>query len=228
MNIQFCFDPFAVVTYICDYLMINDDGMTKLFQEALKDNVELNYKEKQNLLKTIYLTHRQVGTSEALYLLVPSMHLQGSNITTCFVATGFPEHRSYFLSKIPERNNDEDIQNQVEEGNIDYDLAECQETEAFEGEENTTLKQDQAVEILTIEGREGKSQRSILIHEKYQARPKSLEKMCLEQFAISYRPGKFKKKMEFEDDCSVKKGNLKLIDDDKELPLHIHLKPSRL
>ena len=36
----------------------------------------------------------------------------------------------------------------------------------------------------------GDLKRAITIHERYAARPKSLDRMCLAQFAICYKPGK--------------------------------------
>ena len=108
MDIQFCQDPFAVATYICDYLMKTEDGMTELFKAALKENPSLQQKDKQNLLKTIYLTHRQVGLCEAIYRLIPSMKMKDSNITTTFVSSGFPQNRCSFVSKFREESEDED------------------------------------------------------------------------------------------------------------------------
>ena len=48
------------------------------------------------ILNTTYLTHREKGGSEALYLLFPNMQLKGSNISTVYVISGFPENRSVF------------------------------------------------------------------------------------------------------------------------------------
>ena len=166
MDIQFCFDPFAVVTYICDYMMKSDEGLTTLFRQALKDTVHLNHQEKQNVLKTIYFTHRQVGASEALYRLIPSMHLQDSNITTCFVASGFPPRNS-FLSKITEKDSEEEPEHDNEDCNIDYDLAGHEEATDFPSADKATSKNNQPAETVSIEGKPGKYKRSISIHEKY-------------------------------------------------------------
>ena len=37
MDVQFCLDNFAIVTYVCDYLTKTDDGLTKFMKEAIKD-----------------------------------------------------------------------------------------------------------------------------------------------------------------------------------------------
>ena len=47
--------------------------------------------------------------------------------------------------------------------------------------------------------------------------------MCLAQFAISFKPGKEKKSLEFVDDTSIQKGTLKMIETEEQLPLQIYL-----
>ena len=42
MDIQFCLDGYAVVTYITDYLSKGDVGLTKALTEALKESRGLN------------------------------------------------------------------------------------------------------------------------------------------------------------------------------------------
>ena len=53
------------------------------------------------VLKFAYLTHRQIGESEAVYRITSSMHLKHSNIATIFVSSGFPDNRSEFYRKLP-------------------------------------------------------------------------------------------------------------------------------
>ena len=70
----------------------------------LKDALEKcgsdTLESKLKLVKDVFLTHRQVGESEAYYKLFPFLHLSGSNIGTTFVPTGFPQNRSHFLKQI--------------------------------------------------------------------------------------------------------------------------------
>ena len=56
----------------------------------LPDEEKLEFVEKLNTLKTAYLTHRQIGASEAVYRVVPSMKLKDSNIKCIFA---FNEYR---------------------------------------------------------------------------------------------------------------------------------------
>ncbi len=99
LDIQVCLDFFAVTTYITDYYTKDESGTTKLLQEAAKQNSD-NLKEKMKCLAQVYLTHREMGESEAIYRIIPSLHLSESNVKCVFVATGFPWERSRFLRKI--------------------------------------------------------------------------------------------------------------------------------
>ena len=249
MDIQFCQDPFAVATYICDYLMKTEDVMKELFKAALKENPSLQQKDKQNLLKTIYLTHRQVGLCEAIYRLIPSMKKKDSNNTTTFVSSGFPQNRCSFVSKFREESEDED---ELETDNWETQDHRWEQNDRIEDEHSNGVMENNALqsiegynlgnqrnkkmgssnpkveeEIFLKDGQGEKYKRAISNQEKYQSRPKSLEKMCLAQFAISYRLGKPSKNIEMKDNCSIKRGQINLIDGDTELPYQICLEPQR-
>ena len=81
--------------------------MTKFMMEALRSEKKQNAKEKLRTLQKAFLTHRQVGISEATYRLLPGMYLKDSNIKCIFVLTGFPKNRSHFWQKVPEDTNEE-------------------------------------------------------------------------------------------------------------------------
>ena len=85
MDIQLAFDPYAVTTYIVSYMNKDESQMTKFMMEALRSEKKQNAKEKLRTLQKAFLTHRQVGISEATYRLLPGMHLKDSNITCIFV-----------------------------------------------------------------------------------------------------------------------------------------------
>ena len=97
MDIQFCCDTYAVVTYICDYYSKDETGITDLMKRALKDCSSQSQEESVKTLKNLYLSHRQIGACEATYRLLPHLNLKDSNISTIFVTTGFPENRYNFL-----------------------------------------------------------------------------------------------------------------------------------
>ena len=66
--------------------------MTKFLTEALKSDAKQNAQEKLKTLKMAYLTHHQVGASEATYRILKGMKLKNSNIGCVFVITGFPQN----------------------------------------------------------------------------------------------------------------------------------------
>ncbi len=105
MDLQVCLDFFAVTTYITDYYTKDESGCTKLLRDFAKQNASSNLKEKMKCLAQVYLTHREMGESEAIYRIIPSLHLTCSNIKCVFLATGFPSERSRFLRKITDNKN---------------------------------------------------------------------------------------------------------------------------
>ena len=88
MDIQLALDTYAVITYIMSYMNKDETQMTKFLKKALNSVAKDNAKEKLRTLKMIYLTHRQVGTAEATYRILPAMKLKDSNIRCIFVTTG--------------------------------------------------------------------------------------------------------------------------------------------
>ena len=98
-----------------------------------------------------------MGEMEAWYRILPNLHLSESNLECIFVATGFPHNRSNLLIPVKDKVASQDNDN--------------------EGDENG------GIEIL---GSEKVYKKVPSIHEKYAQRPKSLENMCLAQFAISF------------------------------------------
>ena len=100
MDIQFCLDAYAVVTYVCDYWSKDETGMTDFLKEAFKEAKSLENKALLSHLKRTYMSKRQIGKCEAVYRAIPSMKLQGSNIACTFVQSGHPHNQSQFLRKV--------------------------------------------------------------------------------------------------------------------------------
>ena len=113
LDLQFCCDTYAVITYICDYYSKDETGMTYFLKETIKSHdLTRGNAALLNQIKTVYLSHRQVSSCEATYRLLPQLHLKDSNITTIFVSSGFPENRYKLLKFIddsPPNVNDEDF-----------------------------------------------------------------------------------------------------------------------
>ena len=102
IDISFCFDFFAVITYISDYYGKDDSGTLHHIREALKESTNDDFKAKMLLVAQTFLTHRQIGECEAYFRILPHLHLKDSNVETVFVATGFNKNRSKFLKQITE------------------------------------------------------------------------------------------------------------------------------
>ena len=198
MDIQFCLDLHAVVTYITDYFSKEDEGLTKALREALKDKKQCSDLERLNYLKKVYFTHRQVNVCEATYRLINGLNLKGSNVKTKFVQTGFPENRSAFFRKVKPKVEGDESGDEEKEGN-------------------------EAATQVTIPGRDGTFTQAIPIHEKYAERPTVLDKMCLAQFAISYETSKRPKKEELKKDESEAKQEVAIFGTDIMLPKYIFL-----
>ena len=90
MDLQFCYDGYAVITYLTDYITKVDAGLTKAMRSAIKNSKGCNDFERLNQVKKAYFTHRQVSVAEATYRLTSGMDLKYSNVKSRFVATGFP------------------------------------------------------------------------------------------------------------------------------------------
>ena len=101
MDMQFCMDFFAIITYVTDYYMKDESGILPFIREALKQNEDDSLKNKLNLVKNTFLTKRQVGESELYYKMFPALHLTQSNIAVEWVPTGLPQTRSSFLKQVP-------------------------------------------------------------------------------------------------------------------------------
>ena len=165
MDIQFCMDSYAIITYITDYLTKGDSGLTKELRKALKESKNCNNFEQLNYLKMVYFKHKQVSVAEATYRLVRGLDLKKSNIACIFVATGYPRNRStFFMAANPAENSTD----------VDY----------LEGEEQPTVESNKTP--VTLEGKQGQFKEGETIHQKYSQRPEALDDVCLPQFATSY------------------------------------------
>ena len=178
MDIQAPLDFFAVITYITDYYTKAEPVMTLALKDAAKQCRGKGKKEQLRFMAQAFMTHRQMGECEAYYRMIPSLHLSQSNLKCVFVATGFPWNRSKFLAKVEEAGKDKIL---------DVNPGECDVEEVDQDERGKWPSK-----TIEIPGHEGHFRPAPPIHEKYACRPKSLENMCLAQFAISFDPARGK------------------------------------
>ena len=172
MDLQVCLDTFAIVTYITDYYMKDESGMSSHLQAAAK---ECKGKERLEQLRYItrqFLTHREMGESEAYYRMLPELHLSESNIKCTFAPTGFSEDRSKFFIEVQKERVYED---QLIEGSDDEDES---------GTYRPASGPSDGISIPGYEGKVFKEATSKL--EKYMKRPHYLEDMCFAQFITCY------------------------------------------
>ena len=94
------FDFYSIITYISDYYMKDNTGTIDFLKAAMAESESLGLKEKMKVLRNVFLTHREMGQSEVLYRVVPSMHLKYSSCGEVFVNTG--REKSKFLKKLSE------------------------------------------------------------------------------------------------------------------------------
>jgi hypothetical protein len=116
MDIQFCHNVYAVCTYISDYVGKDESGITEILRQTLKKNKGASQETLLKTLKHAYLTHRQIGMSEAVYRLLPFLHMKDSNTKCIFVPSGFPENRSVFFRHATE--DEEDCEEEDVNGNL--------------------------------------------------------------------------------------------------------------
>lgn len=166
MDIQFCTDSYAVITYITDYLTKSDAGLTKELRNALNETKSCNNFEQLNHLKMIYFKNKQVSVAEATYRLIRGLDLKKSNTASIYLATGYPRNRSTFFKPALSKDKSVDVSNLNDE-----------EEPLDETDGNTPI---------ALEGRQGFYKEVETIHSKYSQRPKILNDICLAQFATSY------------------------------------------
>lgn len=102
LDLQFCPDQFAVMTYITDYYSKDESGTVDVLSKAWKSSKNLLLRNRLTNFKNTLLTHRQMGASEAYYRIIPSLKVKNSSIGTVFATSGFPHNRSKFYKQLAE------------------------------------------------------------------------------------------------------------------------------
>ena len=193
LDVQLAFDTYALITYIVSYIGKDETGLTKMLMECLKQVKGKPMNEQMKALKLCFVSHRQIGSSEAVYRILPGLHLKHSNISCIFVITGFPEKRQLFFKPATTQKEDPIQILESEEGNIL--VLEDEEDECIE-EKIEQLHPEK----VKIADRVGEYQQTITILDKYQRRPKYLENISLAQFAMYYvSASKIPKTVEFDE-----------------------------
>ena len=181
MDVQLAFDTYSLITYIISYIGKDETNLTRHLMECLKQVKGKPMYEQMKALKLCFVTHRQIGASEAVYRILPGLHLKDTNISCIFVVTGFPENRQLFF-KPAKNSNDEPEQILEDDGNVMFMDDNEEEEEDYLEEEIEQLHSEK----VKITDRVGEYQQTITIIDRYQRRPKYLEELSLAQFATNY------------------------------------------
>ena len=194
MDIQFCMDSYAIITYITDYLTKGDAGLTKELRKALKETKNCNNFEQLNYLKLTYFKNKQVSVAEATYRLIRGLDLKKSSIACIYLATGYPKNRSSFFRPAKSAEKPVDTENV--------------------SEENPIAEEEDSNELIALEGRQGQFKEVETVHQKYSQRPGILEEVCLAQFTISYhhvKADQIPKATEWIENASEQRGKVPFI-----------------
>ena len=102
MDLQLCLDYYAIITYISDYYSKDDSGTMEFIKNALQNAENECLRNKLSIVINTFLTHRQIGESEAFFKILPHLEMKTSNIESIFIPTGFKQNRSQFLKQLTE------------------------------------------------------------------------------------------------------------------------------
>ena len=102
MDLQLCLGYHVVIGYIGDYFTKDDSGTMPHILDALKKSGDQSLQNLLSIVANAFLTHRQIGESEAFFKILPNLQMKHSNIDTVFLHTGFKHNRSSFLIEITE------------------------------------------------------------------------------------------------------------------------------
>lgn len=208
MDLQVAFDPYAIVSYIASYTYKEETQTTPFLREAVHTTAGKETKERLRILKEAYISHRQVGASEAAYKVTPHLRLKDSNIACTFVVTGFPQNRSVFFKKVRDEENESEDENPDLESDDESDPQPLSTGKRWK-----------------IQNRPGTYIETVTVIDRYKMRPRYLKKMCLAQFATSYvHASKVPKQTTFDEDgCSNEYSNQTIFSSEKCLPKYICL-----
>ena len=98
-DIQYVLDPYSCVVYICDYLMKNNKGMSKLLENAAKEAKEGNMDLKQSVrhIGNKFLNCSEMSEQECAYSLL-ELPITQSSIKVEFINTS-EIHNRVFIAK---------------------------------------------------------------------------------------------------------------------------------
>ena len=86
-DFQFCFDFYAIITYITEYFTKDDNGVMKIMVDTMKASNSADLKDQMTLLMNTWIKNRQMGEAEAVYHLNREFKFRDSDTMCIFVQT---------------------------------------------------------------------------------------------------------------------------------------------
>ena len=86
-DFQFCFDFYAIITYITEYFTKDDNGVMKIMVDTMKASNSADLKDQMTLLMNTWIKNCQMGEAEAVYHLNREFKFRDSDTMCIFVQT---------------------------------------------------------------------------------------------------------------------------------------------
>ena len=102
-DFQFCFDFYAIITYITEYFTKDDNGVMKIMVDTMKASNSADLKDQMTLLMNTWIKNRQMGEAEAVYHLNREFKFRDSDTMCIFVQTCKRSERSKILKNVTEK-----------------------------------------------------------------------------------------------------------------------------
>ena len=99
-DFQFCFDFYALITYITEYFTKDDNGVVKIMVDTMKASDCVDLKDQMKLLMNTWIKNRQMGECEAVYHLNRDFKFRDSDTKCIFVQTCQRNERSKILKNV--------------------------------------------------------------------------------------------------------------------------------
>ena len=107
MDIQPVFNEYKAVTYMCSYFSKCEDQCSAAVKQAAKEAFQnkLGHMETMKTIMKAYTSKRECSVQEAVYHILPELHLRRVFPGVTFVNTNLPEERSKILLSEEEIGN---------------------------------------------------------------------------------------------------------------------------
>ena len=106
MDIQPVFNEYKAILYMCSYFAKSEDQCSEAMKEAAKLAIEnkLDNSQAMKMVLRAYLSKRECSVQEAVYHILPELHLRKIFPGVCFANSNLPEERTKILLTEDELN----------------------------------------------------------------------------------------------------------------------------